>query len=485
MKKYTLIVSMALLCIFSATAQNDIDAMRYSQLTFGGTARFASMAGSMGALGGDISTLSFNPAGIAIFKKTELSITPSIFSQTTSSTYNGMNSSNSKLNFNLGNIGVVATFDVDQKKNPGGWVSGNFGFGYNRTNNFHNNVSIVGDNKKSSLLDTYVADANGHDYTQFDQFSTGLAWQAWLINPVDTSGSLIYNHVIPNYGEKQKKSSTTTGSMGETVISFGGNYKNKVFVGGTLGIVHEGYHEKTTYEEIDEKDTIANFKSFKFTQDLTTRGSGVNFKFGVIVKPTDWLRIGAAIHTPTSLSLKDTYTNHMSSDLDGGVHYDTVSPQGSYDYRLTTPFRAIGSIGFIVKKIALLNVDYEYVNYSTAQLHSMPTEEDVFTDVNTAIRAKYTATGNIRAGAEIRFDPFAFRFGYALYGSPFKEGENKNASRSSYTAGIGYRQNNYFLDFAYVLTKYKEFNYLYDSAPTSVENKYKNSSFMLTMGVRF
>ena len=91
MKKYTLIISMGLLCTFCATAQNDIDAMRYSQLTFGGTARFASMAGSMGALGGDFSTLSFNPAGIAIFKKTELTISPSIFSQTTSSTYNGTN----------------------------------------------------------------------------------------------------------------------------------------------------------------------------------------------------------------------------------------------------------------------------------------------------------------------------------------------------------------------------------------------------------
>jgi hypothetical protein len=88
MKKYIFISGMGLFCAFSSLAQNDVDAMRYSQLTFGGTARFASMAGSMGALGGDISTLSFNPAGIALFRKTELSITPSFFSQTTTSTYN-------------------------------------------------------------------------------------------------------------------------------------------------------------------------------------------------------------------------------------------------------------------------------------------------------------------------------------------------------------------------------------------------------------
>jgi len=88
MKKQILITGAILLCVFSSNAQNDIDAMRYSQITFGGTARFASMAGSMGALGGDISTLSFNPAGIAIFKKTELSISTAVFSQTTTSVYN-------------------------------------------------------------------------------------------------------------------------------------------------------------------------------------------------------------------------------------------------------------------------------------------------------------------------------------------------------------------------------------------------------------
>ena len=278
MKKHTLIIGMGLLFIFSAKAQNDIDAMRYSQLTFGGTARFASMAGSMGALGGDFSTLSFNPAGIAVFRKTEISITPSLFSQTTSSTYNGNNSSDYKLNFNLGNIGIVTTYKIDQEKNTSGWETLNFGFGYNRTNNFHNRVSIEGDSKKSSMLDAFVADAKGHPYSDFDQFSTGLAWQTWLINPADTLGTLAYNHVIPNYGEHQKKSTTTSGSMGETVVSFGGNYKSKLFIGATVGIVNERYVEEITYEEIDEKDTIKNFKSFEYKQNLTTKGRGLNLK---------------------------------------------------------------------------------------------------------------------------------------------------------------------------------------------------------------
>ncbi len=482
MKKQFLILSVGFLCAYSAKAQNDVDAMRYSQLTFGGTARFASMAGSMGALGGDISTLSFNPAGIAIFKKNEFTITPTIFSSSTSSTYNGSNTADRSINFNINNIGLVTSMKLGEK-NHTGWESVNFGLGYNRTNSFQNRVSVEGYNNSSSILDTYVANANGHQSADFDPFSTDLAYQTYLINPTDTTNHL-YNHVLPNYGELQRKTTTTTGRMGETDLSFGGNYQNKVFIGATIGFVGARYSEESVYEEIDQKDSIKGFKSLTYSQNITSTGSGVNFKIGIIVKPIDWLRIGVALHTPTSITMKDTYNNTMSADLDS-VKHDQASPQGSFDYTIITPYRAIGSVGFVISKNALLNVDYEYLDYTYAQLHSSP---NVFADVNKTILTKYTAAGNLRIGGEIRFDPLSFRAGYALYGSPFKSGENMNAHRSSYTAGIGFRENNYFIDFAYVLTKYTEYSYLYDptAAPlNSVKNNFTTSGFMLTLGVKF
>lgn len=474
------IIAIFLLLAVVANAQNDIDAMRYSQLTFGGTARFASMAGSMGAIGGDVSTLSFNPAGIGVFRKTELSISPSIFSQGTSSTYNGNQSSDSKLNFNFGNIGLVASLNVSDKGN--GWELLNFGLGYNRTNNFNNRISVIGDNKTSSLLDTYVANANGRPSSDFDQFSTGLAWQAYLINP-DTNGVLLYNHVIPHYGEKQTKSTETRGSMGETVISFGGNYQNILLLGATVGFVNARYVEESVYEEVDNADTINGFKSFSYTQNLTSKGSGINLKLGAIVKPTDWLRIGAALHTPTTIAFTDDYSSSMKSNLET-ITYDTVSPKGSFNYNITTPMRAIGCLGFVIDKYALLNVDYEYVDYKSARLSASP---NVFAEVNKTIRSKYKGASNLRVGTEIRLDPITLRAGYALYGSPFaKSDENKNAVRTSYTGGIGFRKDNYFIDFACVYTFYSDHNYLYDpTLVTSVQNTYNNRSFMLTLGMKF
>ena len=66
-------------------AQNEDDALRYSQNFSSGTTRASSMAGAFGALGGDFSSLSINPAGIGVYRSTEFTITPTyIFSSSSS-----------------------------------------------------------------------------------------------------------------------------------------------------------------------------------------------------------------------------------------------------------------------------------------------------------------------------------------------------------------------------------------------------------------
>src|SRR4051812_23194026 len=452
-RKHFFSIGIGILCTLTSYSQNDADVMRYSQLTFGGTARFNSMAGSMGALGGDFSTLSFNPAGIGLFRKSEFSFSPSLFLKNTSSTYRDGTNSDGRLNFNFGNIGIVGTFPL--KNTSSGWNSLNFGFGYNRTNNFYNRITTSAFNKTGSLLDTYVADAEGHKPKDLDDFSTGLAYDAYLIDPIKDSTK--YTHVIPHYGELQTRTIQTKGAMGEIAVSFGGNYKDRLFIGATLGVVKLKYLEEYAFRETDDKDTIKGFKSFTYRQNILSSGTGINFKVGVIVKATDWLRFGAAVHSPTKISMSDSYTYSMNADLENNFVKSATSPEGTFNYTLTTPFRAIGSIAFVINKRGLLNAEYEYVNYKNGYLNSSP---DVFSDVNSYIRKEYVSAGNIRIGGEMRFDPISFRLGYALYGSPFASGLNKSANRSSYTAGIGYRKDSFFIDGAFVLTSYTDNSYL-------------------------
>lgn len=463
-------------------AQNEMDALRYSNLNYFGTARFASMGGAFGALGADLSNASVNPAGIAAFRSTELSFTPSLFSQRTDATYNNSSLTDNKLNFNFGNIGLVTSFD--KEKNGKGWMNTSFAIGYNRINNFNSRTYIVGENATSSFLDALVNNANGTTASNLNPFGELLAFQTYLIDTIPNSSGRSYRDPIPSGSViTQSKSIETRGSMGETYLSYGGNFNNKIYIGGTIGINNLRYREESTYEELDSKDSIFDFQKLRYTGDLTTRGTGINFKFGMLLRPADWVRFGGAVHSPTYFSLQDNYSNQMTAYYDNGDKLTSDLSEGSFDYRITTPFRAIGSLAFILAKKGLISADYELVDYSSALLSA---NGGNFSDANNAIKSKYNSTNNIRLGAEMRFDPITVRAGYAVMGSPFKNATGVNGIRKNYSFGLGYRTDTYFIDLAYVFSQYQENYYLYDaSLVNAVKTKSNATSVMVTMGIRY
>lgn len=479
MKKVA-IISGVMLCSCFVNAQNDVDALRYSRLDFGGTARFYGTGGAFGALGGDFSVCSINPAGIALYHKSEITFTPSLYHSKTSSDYLGNNAEDDKYNFNVSNVGFVLAGHDD--KNDNDWRGLAMGVGFNRNTSFHNRMMVEGTNSKSSLLDLWLGDANSHgaDTASFDAFSTDLAFQTGLIRRQSSNS---YYHIIPNYGEVQSKSMETSGKESEMVFTLGANYKDKVYIGGTLGFPRIHYLEESTYMESVENDTTYYLKSYSYTNDLESNGNGFNFKFGMIIKPSDWIRIGVAAHTPTYFRMTDTYSNIVTANYDyANGSYTASSPNGSYNYSLTTPMRAIGSVAFIYKTLGLVSVDYEFVDYSSARLRS---PGYAFTNENKAIRNKYTGAGNLRVGAEVKLAPFSIRGGYALYGSPFKDNIN-TGTKTSYTFGLGYRGDGFFVDAAYVYSIASEDYYLYDPTLVSpAKNTYNTSNIMLTIGFKY
>ncbi len=474
------IILLFLIISSGAFAQNETDALRYSNLSFGGTARFAGMGGAFGALGADFSTLSFNPAGIGLYKKSEISFTPSFYISNTKSLYQNNESADSKLNLNVNNFGAIFSIKLGDESKKG-WRNIQFGIGVNRTQNFNNRVLIEGDNHSNSLMTEYIARANGSKPKDLGDFNTGMAYDAYLLDPIGDSTH--YTSPLANGGAFQRKSIETKGAMNEVVISFGGNYNDRLYIGATLGLTSLKYTENSVYKETDVADTIQNFNSFSLNDHLETTGSGINLKVGLIFRATDWLRLGAAIHTPTYFyNMEDSYYTNLKSDVGALGTYNYESPKGSFIYTMTTPFRAIGSIAFIIGPWGLISADYEYVNYSDASLHS---ETDEFADVNDNIRNEYKGAGNLRVGTEWSIDIFKIRAGFAYYDSPYKTTVN-DASKMYFTGGFGFRQENFFADLAYVYGKSTDKYYLYDAnlVPPSTNTNISHS-VLITCGVRF
>jgi hypothetical protein len=160
MKKTGIVFIIVLATFTNGFAQLVDDALRYSQVFYTGTARFMSMGGAFTALGGDLSSLSQNPAGIGVFRSSEISLTPQLFNIRTTASLNGYNTSDYIYNFNLAQAGMVA--NIIDKSSESGLQSLNFGYSYNKTNNLNQSIIIDGTGEYSSMADFWADNAEGY-----------------------------------------------------------------------------------------------------------------------------------------------------------------------------------------------------------------------------------------------------------------------------------------------------------------------------------
>ncbi|PKP47991.1 MAG: hypothetical protein CVT95_04970 [Bacteroidetes bacterium HGW-Bacteroidetes-12] len=491
MKKIKKII---LICILVAIhskykAQNEFDALRYSNIEHFGDARFNAMGGSFGALGANMSALSINPAGLGVYKSSDFSFTPSFHINSTESKSSTNNlGTDGKLNFHIGNIGLVGAFSGSN-----GWRNVNVTIGYNRISNFNSAISING-KTDNSFLGTYANEINasgvfaGGDIANSFPFSANLGYQTYLINPMVTD-STKFDHVFKDSKNiKQITNIETKGGMGETFFGIGGNFEDKLYIGAIMGITTVRYEFNRTYKETsDASDTLTEFKSFTVKDFVKTSGSGINLKLGMIYSLTDWFRFGLAFHTPTYYSLTDNWDTRVTSEDKLGGKLEERSPLGTFDYVVTTPYRFITSGAFIMNDHGVINVDYEIIDYSTARLR----EDNNFSGgadfslENNNIKTNFQTTHNIRVGTEWRLDPFRFRAGYRYMGDPIKSSFNVDNSANIYSVGIGIKQEGYYFDVAYLLKTYKaavpvvsEFN---DFAEVNLNDHY----LTFTLGFRF
>jgi hypothetical protein len=495
MKRISLLVFAILSVFMGVTAQNADDALRYSQIFYGGTARFMSMGGAFTALGGDLSAISLNPAGTGVFRSFEFSLTPQLVYNSTSSLWNNSASKDISSVFNLSQIGIVSNILSTGKDK--GLVNLNVAYSYNRTNNFTENITISGISNNSSMADYWVSRANGNSKMNIPD-DAWAAYQTYLIDTLsgsNTSYGTVFSRYGDNpnstYGQEIKRVITNVGYTGEHAFSIGANFSNKFYFGTTLAISRLRYTGHLEHLESDVNNVINDFKSFTYTDHLEATGTGYSLKIGTIIKPVEFLRIGLALQSPTVYRITENYYDNISSHFDTQVdnidHYEYTNNPGSYKYTLTTPFRANAGFAFQIKKRAIISADYEFVDYSMSQF-SKAIDDQNFSNENSSIRDMYKTASNIRLGAELRLSNIYLRGGYSYYGKVFKPStDNKDLDYNSLSFGIGMRHQNFYLDLAITALSSKRLYYMY-SDPGYLEPatiKTTRNTFAATFGYKF
>lgn len=472
-------------------SQYEMDLLNYSQKIYMSDARSAGAGNAFSAIGANLISGSLNPAGFGFNRKTEFIISNAFYLSNSESEYLGSKSFANKVNYNIPSVGFVFSNILKENgvEKEEGWISYSFAMGINRTNNFHERAQYSGVNMKSSYLDYFAERAQGYLPKDLD-FYSGMAYDAYFIDNPDTMQPSKYFTAFDTSSNSRNVDQTinlrTGGATTDINFSFGGNYDNIIFLGGSIGIPSISYHRNLEFVETNLDPNENNYNQAVHQSILDVSGVGVNATLGLIIKPVQLFRIGASIQTPTVYKMNESWQEEMDASLKL-VETSRQLQYGSFDYSLVTPFRSTIGAALFLGKFGFISADYEHLNYTSAYFDS-----DIYSMMssNNKINDYYKSVNNIRVGAEFRYEILSLRAGYGIYESPYKNDikpSNHAGEANVLSFGLGVRDKNYYFDVAYQTTNEEHYYLPYSLTNTEVEGateKLTKNNIIITLGLR-
>ncbi len=524
MKRKILSLSLIISSI-SLMAQTEFDALKMVEHDINGTARYMSMGGAFGALGGDASAIKDNPAGLGIFRKSEFTGTLNALIQQTGAKWNGSPTSYDDLyKLNGNNFAFVLAVPTWRSESGApGLINSNWAFNYNRLKNFNRRLNIVGGASNSSMTDymAYLTSAyrqkyNGgipgselsytSTYEPFDNLNVPwlsiLAYEGYLLNE-SASNSGTWSSLL-NAGEKVNPSYTLEekGYIDEYSLGWSGNISNKFYVGASVNMRSIQYSANSVYGE-----TFGAGGGMSLANTYSTTGTGVNVNLGAIFVPVDFMRLGLSLHTPTFYSLTDY--NYAKLDYNTEKNGWIATPEDAYtDYKIQSPLRYDVSVAFIAGQRGLISAEYSVNNFTGTRLMDDKNNTGSYRPENDGMREMMNNARTIKVGGEYRItDNFSLRAGYANTSTPTKSTAAKYLrdntirtdteyflrNRTDYlTLGLGYQEASWRIDFAYMNRIQDDDFYPYNSGNLGNDLKVdparvitQNNNLVLTVGFKF
>jgi len=509
----------------SLQAQTIDDVLRFSTTSPAGTTRGQSVGGALGSLGGEVSSMYVNPAGVGFFRTNDFSVTAGLGIMNNQGTYLGTTDKDNKVAPNISNLTFI--FGGNKKRPDSKWQNFSGGIGINRNQSFNERVYYTGTNNNSSLSLNYYLQADAAGITNPESqlggnqtigslaHSSVLAFQTFLINPIYNNN--VFTGKFYSAAEatdnsvhvRQENMLDTKGSSNDVSFAFAANYNDQLYLGFSGNIVSIDYEREKTWKETNVNAVAADLNFFSVTEYLKTDGTGLNGKLGVIYKPVRPLSLGVAFHTPSWIWLTDTYHTDMATSVKSVTGIGTASSTDTNDgfedesrYKIRTPWKGIVSATYLFapsadtrKPTGFITVDYEYQDYAAMTMgfrNGQGTDRDDSKLRNDAIKDTYQGASNIRIGGELKLHVIALRLGYANYGSPYKNSALEGG-RQFYTGGLGYRNKGFYWDLGLVYGTGTRVDQPYvmepntvgyqDPAPAEIKNKTTN--IITTVGWKF
>ena len=481
--KYLFLIGISLTAL-PMTAQETYEDTKLVENDLNGTARYVGMGGAMDALGADLSTISSNPAGLGLFRRSMATLSFGMVSQQHGKNFRNGN----KTNASFDQVGFVYTM----RENRNSFL--NIGFNYHKSRNFDYILSAAGGLKDASQnTQSFLKGIAGGDKDTQSKFN--IANDHGNLKGVDPRTSqldnLYYNAFLANSNGQLARNTANayvmnranTGYIGEYDFNISGNINDRIYLGVTFGLHDVHYKGVSEYAENLLNYKNENVGTVAINDERRITGTGFNVKIGAIFRPIESspFRIGLSIATPTWYSL----TTQNYTYLVNGTQYQGYNPNyttgASYDFKLYTPWKFGVSLGHTVGKYLALGASYEYADYGSMDNRiNDGTHYSYFYDeyyeashsdraMNDHTKETLKGVSTFKIGAEVKASPeFAIRLGYNYLSPMFNKNGFKNSLVDSYgtnyssatdytnwkatnrlTLGLGYAVKNFSVDLAY------------------------------------
>ncbi len=473
MKRIYFLVILFLVCPI-LFAQSIVDALRYSSESLHGTARYSSMSGAFGALGGDLSAIQINPAGSAVFLNSTAAVSLSLLDKKNETNYfnNSNKVFNTELSFNQ--AGMVFVFDNSNEESI--WRKFTLGLNFDVTNNFDDAYFASGQST-SSVSDYFLGYAQGvplnllqlqsgetisslyrflGETEGFGAQQAFLGFQSFIIDPVDfeNPNNVSYVSNIASGLKNQEYSKQTSGYNAKFTVNLGTQINENLFLGLNLNSHLIDYRESTFFfESNSNSESLINQVGFR--NNLAVIGDGFSAQIGLISRATESFRFGLTFDTPTWYFILEETSQAISTIRNEGDESitETIRPNiiNIYEeYRLRSPGKLSASVAYLFGGNGLLSVDYSYKDYSTMRFS--PSRIAAFNQENNKIDALFKGSSSIKVGGEYRLNKFSLRGGFQFEESPYKNSEMMD-DLSGFSLGLGYNFGSFKVDLAYARTE--------------------------------
>ena len=486
MKKNILFPLGMLLLAMPMKAQDIYKMETMSTNDLNGTARYVGMGGAMNALGADLSTMGVNPAGIGMYRRSDIALTGSLTSQPNAHDFYDIG----KTRGSFDQMGFVYAAKIgDEVK----FV--NFGFNYHKRRNMKNfiginNFATGGLSQSLQMLDLAYVNDGWLDLTsdkdrELTTPLTCLGFDTQMIAPVyDAEGKL--EGYVPSEAQSYSYQRAQWGGIQEYDINVSLNWNDQVYGGITFGVHNVDMHTGTFYSEQLIDPNGPQLHEYYMTNEEALTGSGYDVKLGMILRPIEEspFRIGFAVHTPTFYDLKANSYLYMNSPY-RSEHADyseaDVNVVGN-EYKIRTPWKINLSMATTIGNYLALDAEYEYCDLASAKVSYFDDDYGYSEGIggwinsskdralNNEAKRFLNSVSTFKIGAEARLSKnVSARIGYNFVSAPVKEEAFLNlfTPSSSYyyntntdyvnlgeinrvTFGLGYKTKHFYADLAYL-----------------------------------